>query len=402
MTQQAQTPLRVLFVGVKWPLESFLARLVRGLADRGLRITLAAPQQPGSDWRSTANVDFLYTPGWTGSRAERLARTGYRLGAAALRSPADTGRVYREATQIDTGLSSAEQMYRWLPFAGWRWDVVYFPWNATAITYKPLMDRAPAIISCRGTQINVAPHNPQRAALREGLPETFAKAAAVHCVSEAICREATLYGLDREKSVIIRPAVDPDVFTPSTHKAVSEGVFRLVTTGSVIWRKGFEYALMAMDLLRRRGVPAHLEIIGTGDEDQRLLYTINDLGLQDCVDWLGLLPPAEVVGRLQQADAFLLPSLSEGISNAVLEAMACGLPVVVSDIDGMDEAVNDGVEGLLVPSRDAESMADALAYLWNHADERERMGAAARARILRDFRLDDQVTAFEQLFKSVV
>jgi glycosyltransferase involved in cell wall biosynthesis len=133
----------------------------------------------------------------------------------------------------------------------------------------------------------------------------------------------------------------------------------------------------------------------------RLLFTINDLGLTDIVTWGGRLRPDEVVARLQQSDIFLLSSLSEGISNAVLEAMACGLPVVTTNVGGMAEAIADGIEGLLVPPRDPVAMADALAYLWARPEVRRQMGQAGRERVLADFDLDDQITAFEALFRSV-
>lgn len=397
----SKTPLRVLFVGLKWPPETFLARLVRGLAGHGVSLTLAVPKAPGNIWRSLDNVDFLYTPGWTGSRPRRVARIGYRFGAAATRSPGRAMETYRQARTVETGATAAEQLYRWLPFAGRSWDIIYFPWNATAVRYLPLMDHGATVISCRGNQINIAPLNPERETLRRGLPITFARASAVHCVSEAILEEATHYGLDRAKATVIRPAVDPDVFRPQRGAKERSPLLRVVTTGSIIWRKGYEYALMALALLRRRGVPVHLDVIGTGDEIQRLLYTINDLEINELVTWRGPLPPDKVLRFLQQSDVFLLSSLSEGISNAVLEAMSCGLAIVTTDAGGMEEAVTDGVEGLVVPPRDAVAMADALAWLWQNPVQREAMGGAGRARVLRDFRLEDQIFAFENLFRSV-
>jgi glycosyltransferase involved in cell wall biosynthesis len=178
-------------------------------------------------------------------------------------------------------------------------------------------------------------------------------------------------------------------------------LLRVISTGSVIWRKGYEYALSAIRLLVDRGVPVRYDIIGDGDEAQRLLYTIHDLGLAECVHWHGRLEPADVITRLQAADVFLLSSLSEGISNAALEAMACGLPVVTTTVGGMPEAVRDGVEGFLWPARDAAAAAGALAELGRRPALAARMGAAGRARVLRDFRLDDQIEAFIRLFRSV-
>jgi glycosyltransferase involved in cell wall biosynthesis len=221
-------------------------------------------------------------------------------------------------------------------------------------------------------------------------------------VSEAIRAEAEQYGLDRAKSVVIRPAVDPDEFRPPTPGDRSPAdPFCVVSTGAVIWRKGYEYALSAIRLLVDRGVPVRYDIIGRGDENQRLLYTIHDLDLTGHVHWHGRLEPDEVVARLQKADVFLLSSLCEGISNAVLEGMACGLPVVTTAVGGMPEAVEDGVEGFLTPAGDARAIAASLTELWRRPELRRQMGAAGRARIRRDFRLADQVDAFIKLFRSV-
>lgn len=400
MLAASPSSLRVLFLGVKWPPETFLARLMRGLAERGIHVTVATPGRPDVAWAAVPNVDVLVTPGWDGSHAKRLARLAGELVAAAFRSLPGTGDAIQQARLIDSGPGMFEHLNRLLPFVGREWDIFYFPWNATAIFYAPLVGSVPSVISCRGAQINVSPHNPKRSWLRDGLGATFDKATAVHCVSEAIREEATRFGLDREKAIIIRPAVDPDFFCPAEERREPDGLYRIVTTGAVIWRKGYEYALMGVRGLVDQSVPVRFDIIGGGDETQRLLYTIDDLGLGEHVFLHGRLSPAEVLSRLQQADVFLLSSLSEGISNAVLEGMACGLPVVTTAVGGMREAVEDGVEGFVVPPRDPAAMTEALLSLWRRPDLRERMGAAGRARIERDFRLDEQAGAFAELFRS--
>ena len=393
-------PLRVLLIRLKWPPETFMWRLVNGLAHRGIHMTLAVHERPGPGWPAVPNVEYVWTPPWSESGARSLGQMGRALAGAAWRAPGETRRLLGQSRAAASASGSAALLHRYLPFVGRRWDVVYFPWNTMAIAYRPLLEHGPSVISCRGTQINVTPHNPERAAIRQGLAETFGRASAVHCVSAAIRDEATRYGLDPAKAVVIRPAVDPHTFRPAARPDAG-GPLRIVTTGGILWGKGYEYALLAVRALVDRGLDVRFDIIGRGDEQQRLLYTIHDLGLQAHVVCHGALPPEGVVRRLQAADVFLLTSLSEGLSNAALEAMACGLPVVTTGVGGMPEAVSDGVEGFLVPPRDPRATADVLERLAARPALRREMGAAGRRRVVADFALDAQIDAYADLFRGV-
>jgi colanic acid/amylovoran biosynthesis glycosyltransferase len=398
---KSKSPLSLLIAGINWPPETFLKNLIQGLITAGIRVRVATSSQPGAAWLSLPNFDWLPLPKWSDPVPLRFWRAGQNLGRAAL-SPGSNLRPYLEASVDVSGFKRLELLQRWLPFSTQYWDVLYFPWNSGAIENLPLFDRAPTIVSCRGAQINVAPQNPERADIRDGLRKTFAEAVAVHCVSVAIRDEASKYGLDPARSVVIYPAVDQNFFFPNRRLVEKSDPFRLITTGAFIWRKGYEYLLLATRNLLDRGIPACLTIIGDGPERQRLLYTIHDLKLNEAVVLRGQLSPEQVRQQLQESDVFVLSSLSEGVSNAVLEAMACGLPVITTAVGGMREAVTDGIEGYLVPPRDAVAIADALIRLRQDPVTRERMGAAARARIQQDFYLDKQVDAFVDLFRSVV
>ena len=113
------------------------------------------------------------------------------------------------------------------------------------------------------------------------------------------------------------------------------------------------------------------------------------------------MPSAEVARRLQASDVLLLPSLDEGLPTVLLEAMACGVPVVATDCGGVSEAFTDGVEGFLVPPRDAGALADALARLWRDPELRARMGEAGRATATSRFTLERQLGEFLALYREV-
>jgi glycosyltransferase involved in cell wall biosynthesis len=263
-------------------------------------------------------------------------------------------------------------------------------------------------VSCRGREIHVYPHTPGNEDWVERLPAVFEKAAAVHCVSRAIRAEAAVYGLDPGKAELIRPAVDTAFFRPDGGRA-ADPALRVMSVGDVFWVKGHEHALRAIRLLADQGIPVRFDVAGdvrpdlgdAAEERDRLLGTIADLELGDHVTVHGRLGPAEIRCLLQRSDVLLHASLAEGIPNTVLEAMACGLPVVATDCGGTREAVTDGREGYVVAPRDSAAMAAALRRLWEEPDARAEMGRAARARVESEFELARQVPRIVALYEQV-
>lgn len=394
--------LRILVVGVSWPPETFILRRLRGLAEAGFEVIVGTPDPVKGP--VAGNIRVFELP--KGNRSGLMWRLASAVVRALARSVRETVRFGAAAWQQgDTLSSKLRWLGRLLPLSGLRPDIVHFEWNFGAVAYLPLFDllSRPVVISCRGSQVQVATHNPDRYAEASQLRLTFEKAAVVHCVSAAIRDEAVLHGLDSRKAAVIRPAVDPEFFCPPASTPASGGLLRIATTGSAVWIKGYEYALLAVRQLLDRGVAVRFDIIGHGDKSdwQRLLYTIEDLKLTGVVCTLGKQPPERVREILREAHVFLLSSLSEGISNAALEAMACGLPVVTTDCGGMREAVTAGVEGFVVPVRSPESMAQALETLARHPEMRQRMGKAARERVIREFTLDEQVAAWVSLYSGL-
>ena len=389
--------LRVVFVGITWPPETFIERLIRGLLDAGVGITVACESKPSASWLSHPQLRWLYAPTWHGSTTSRLVRTA-RMRIRSFAGESSHVRLFgSHARQAVSWRKRIQSWHRLLPFVGLRADVIYFPWNSAAISYLPLFGLGmPVILSCRGSQVNVTPLNPERSQLRDGLTRTFQKAKAVHCVSQAIRDEATHYGLDPNKAAVIPPAVDLMFFRPAAQVAPGN-TFRITTTGGLHWRKGYEYALLAISNLANRGVKVQFDIVGDGPERERLLYCISDLNLEKIVRLHGPKTPEGVRELLHSSDVFLLSSLSEGISNAVLEAMACAVPVVTTDCGGMGEVVTDGVEGFVTPVRDVDAITEALTRLFEDPALRRRMGNAGRERVQEAFSLSGQVDQFLSL-----
>lgn len=386
----AATPGRLLVIGVHWPLETFLGNLLRGLAAAGWSVTIASRQNFGAE---AGPLHRLPLPG------EGLARFLAFLPRYAATLVTRPRRVLHLLRNLD---EKTPHVFYLMPLLARDFDVFYFPWNGAALDYLPLFDFGiPTLVSCRGSQVQISPHNPERRYLREKLPALFAAATAVHGVSHEIVREAGGLGLEVAKAEVIHPAIDPFFFTPA-EKAETNDELQLIGTGSLIWLKGFEYALRALAELIRRGVPARLTLIGEGPDRQQLLFAIDDLQLGHAVELVGRKSPTAIRDLLRASDVFLLPSVSEGLSNAALEAMACGLPVISSDCGGMREAIENGRDGLLVPPRDPHAIADAVETLAKNPALRAQLGRAARQRVLQDFALSGQIASFDRLLRSLL
>ena len=394
-----------------------MQRKLDGLIARGMEVSVASPlRRDEANWPApeigfhrippVGERPFLLLPEVAWSCLTLLVTRPRRLLAsfrATASSPVRNGR-----TSLREVLA---ELRAYLRFARLRADVVHFEWTFSAVRWLPLFDMlgCPGVVSCRGSDINSRPHDPEFQQWVPGLATTFEKSAAVHCVSEAILEEAGRYGLDDSKAWLIRPAVDPAFFQPPREAAPEAGGLRLVTIADLRWVKGHEYALLAVRSLVERGVRVRLDVIGNDphravgepSERQRILYTIADLGLEAHVRFSDRLGAAGVLARLQRAHVLLHASLSEGTPNVVLEAMACGLPVVVTDAGGTAEAVRPGVDGFVVRPREPGELADALIALWQDPELRSRMGLAARRRVMRSFPLDRETYAYVRLYECL-
>ena len=126
-----------------------------------------------------------------------------------------------------------------------------------------------------------------------------------------------------------------------------------------------------ISILNNKGVPFHYTIIASGKDNENIHYQIHDLGLDEYINFINGLSHGDVIEKLSESDLFLLPSVGEGISNAVLEAMALGLPVISTDCGGMSEVIIDNKTGFLVPTRDPEAMARTIIKFCS-LDEKEK------------------------------
>ncbi|WP_276133189.1 glycosyltransferase [Polluticoccus soli] len=199
---------------------------------------------------------------------------------------------------------------------------------------------------------------------------------------------------------IIPPAIDTTFFNPGLTTAKGDKLV-IVSTGRLVWKKGYEYGIRAAAILKQNGIPFEYRIIGDGDHLQALQYTISELGLEQEVRLLGRMQRSDVRTQLQLANVFLHPAISEGFCNAVLEAQAMGVPVVCTDADGLAENVIDGETGFVVKKWDINAMVEKLTWCYRNTDQAASMGRNGTTRVINHFAQQDQIKSFVQFYNRV-
>lgn len=187
---------------------------------------------------------------------------------------------------------------------------------------------------------------------------------------------------------VIHHGVDLSRFVPASHSSgPAQRPTRLVAVGRLVEKKGLDDLLQALALLDADGIPLTCHVYGDGPLRQRLTELRNALGLAENVHFLGSCSSDEVAAALTAADVFVLtPRVladgdRDGIPNVLVEAMACGLPVVTTSVGGIPELVRDGVNGMTVPPGDTAAVAAALRLLVGDPALRARMGSAGRSTV---------------------
>jgi glycosyltransferase involved in cell wall biosynthesis len=168
------------------------------------------------------------------------------------------------------------------------------------------------------------------------------------------------------------------------------------TVGRLLPVKDHATFLAALAVLRQRGLPFQAVIVGDGPLRRALADSARALDLSSSVRFVG--NRDDVAALLAGLDVFVQSSISEGLSNTVLEAMASGVPVVATDVGGTGELVEPGYTGLLAPASNPAALASAIGTLATDAPARQRMGLAARARAQSTFTLSGMVAAYERLY----
>ncbi len=273
-------------------------------------------------------------------------------------------------------------------------DAHYFYPDGVAAVMAGRYFNKPVVITARGTDINLTPQH--------RLPRKMILWAASHAqgmitVCSALKDEMVKLGIDGNRITPLRNGVDLQLFQPGDREQLRKTLgmddFTLLSVGHLIERKGHDIPIRALPSLP--GV--RLLIAGDGTERRALETLATELGVDARVRFLGAVSQAELKNYYSAADALVLASSREGWANVLLESMACGTPVIASNVWGTPEVVASADAGVLMPSRTPEGMVSAVRALQAHYPSH-----AATRRYAENFSWEDTTQGQLRLFRKVI
>lgn len=267
-------------------------------------------------------------------------------------------------------------------------DVVHAHWaypdGFAAVAFAKLC-RRPVVLTVHGSDINVFT---ERRLWRAEILWALRRADRVIAVSRGLREKMIALGVRSDRISVVNNGVDMRAFHPAAKPGRSTAVRRILYVGRFIREKGLEVLLRAAALLTTSREDLEFVLVGGNRErrDSQPFETLAaDLGIAGSVRFVDAVPISEVPTWLRGADVFVLPSFSEGFPLSLIEAMACGVPVVSTTCGGPQEIVSEET-GLLVRPGDPEALADAIRYVLDHPEAYSSSVISAHARSRYDYR----------------
>jgi teichuronic acid biosynthesis glycosyltransferase TuaC len=279
---------------------------------------------------------------------------------------------------------------------GWDFDVIdchyVYPDGVAAARLGRLLGK-PVVVSARGSDLNLIADLPGP---KQQIQAAFPAIDRLITVSAALGERAQAIGFPADRIAVLRNGVDDQVFQPvdgSAWRARAAGAkFVIASVGNLIPLKGHDLVIQAL-----QSIPdAHLLIAGQGPERGALEALAERSGLRERVHMVGTMPQDQLKALYSAADVLVLASEREGWPNVLLEAMACGTPVVATNVGGIPEIVTQPAAGRIAPVRTADALAACLRdLLANRADR-----ATVRAYV-QTYSWDDTISKQVALYESV-
>ena len=274
-------------------------------------------------------------------------------------------------------------------------DLIHAQWTLSAgiVALTRKIHRCPIVATLQGSDLFQVPRSKAGRFLTRW---TLNRIDQITVLSNALFREVVKIGISQDKVKIIPNGVDIHQFFPKESRENT-----ILYVGSLIERKGVKYLIEAFSMLADKYPEYSLTIVGSGQEFENLQQIARNKGLLSRVVFTGAISPNEVKDRMQHAKVFTLPSLEEGLVVVLLEALACGTPVVASSVGGIKDIVSPDV-GLLVSPASPEELMSGIDWLLKNRSSWETMSKNARRKAIQKYDWTNIARQFVIIYQKLI
>ncbi len=285
-------------------------------------------------------------------------------------------------------------------------DVIHLHWpipNGLGAFFLKKIYGIPYVTTVYGEEVHLSKRYHMRFILR-WLVNNSSKIITISKATRSFCQKA---GLDQDKIEVIPFGVDPDFFRP-LEVYNDENIFQILSVGYLIQRKGFEYLIRAMPQVLEEHANARLKIVGSGPLETELKELIYELGLGDEVEIVKNISDDELLMVYNSADLFVLPSIvdsqgnTEGLGVVLLEAMACGLPVMGSNVGGIPDIITNNETGILVEEKDLQGISEAMKKLIKDEELRSILSKNGYNSVKHNFNWKTLAKRYTEVFEDLI
>jgi len=233
------------------------------------------------------------------------------------------------------------------------------------------------------------------------LPMLFRKSKKIICTSpDFMRRNLKKY---KDKANLVTPGVDTKVFKPSIEKSTNDVLYVGRIEKHSDW-KGIRYLIEAISIVKQIKPDISLRLVGSGDRVDYFKMYSQEFGINKNVKFVGSKIKNELLLEYQSSKVIVLPSItdSEQLPNVLLEAMACKKPVIASNVGGITYAIDNGKNGLIVPPKDPQALADAIIKILTNPQLAKKMGEEGYEKVIKNFTWEKQINTTKELIEKIL
>ena len=357
-------PLKIAIYSGVLPATTFIENLIEEVGKHHQVFLFGTIKSPVS--YSSKNIHIVETPT---NQWRNIPLTFFRVLRLIFKKPKGIYIAFIEAKRYSSRYEQWMRFSRFIPVLLCQPDIFHLQWASKIDRWMFLKQayNCKFVLSLLGSNLNTDPIS--KPILKEWYFKYFPYVDAFQAVSHDLAAKAIEYGAIPEKVKVIRTTILKETFQQVKAKTIKKDTLELLSIGRYHWIKGYKQVVLALGILKKQGIIVNYTIIAQGKVPDELLFLVQQNGLQSQVFFKLGLPQEKLFQSMKLYDVLLLPSLSEGIANVVLEAMLLGIPVISTKCGGMPEVVINKETGWLVPVADPFALSQSIIEFINTNDE---------------------------------